>query len=328
MSGVVKGIGKVFKKVIKTVVKIAPVALAIGAALFTGGAALGTIPALAGGWGAAAGSMGTALGGSGILGGVLSGAITQAGYGALAGGAISLISGGDVSQGLEQGALIGGATGGLMGGVRAATGAANLAGKAAAPSTGAGQNVSTQAAKGAAAPPSADIFGNSIDPSGHVFAGAGNAGTQVSIPPPFSASAPVPGANPMPGASPAGSQAAGPGVFAKGGWLERNQDFAGDVIGGIGKVAGGIGSGLNDKATQDAYMDRLRERFDQTRANYSGAAPGRGLLYAAPGSGSRIPLDPGMTDPARIDPALYGEFEYQYNPQSGRIERMGVQVRP
>jgi hypothetical protein len=44
VSKVFKSIGKIFKKVVKTVVKIAPFALAAAAVVFTGGAALGILP--------------------------------------------------------------------------------------------------------------------------------------------------------------------------------------------------------------------------------------------------------------------------------------------
>lgn len=51
MSGLVKGVKKVFKKVSKVVKKIAVPLLVVGAVVFTAGAALG-LPAMAGGWGA------------------------------------------------------------------------------------------------------------------------------------------------------------------------------------------------------------------------------------------------------------------------------------
>jgi len=118
MSGVLKGIGKVFKKVGHVLKKVALPVLAIGAVVLTGGAALGLLPAV-----------GSVLGGLGLSAGLttaLTGVVTGAGWGGLVGG----ITGG--KKGLLKGALLGGVTGGVL----SATGAL---GAAAAPSaTGAG----------------------------------------------------------------------------------------------------------------------------------------------------------------------------------------------
>src|SRR5688572_21612724 len=105
MSGVVKGVGKVFKKAANVVKKVAPVALAAAAIYFTAGTAL---PALAGGaslsgaaaaggsaWAGAATSVGSLLGG-GPLAAAVTGAIQHAGYGALAGGLKAGLSGKNV----------------------------------------------------------------------------------------------------------------------------------------------------------------------------------------------------------------------------------------
>lgn len=102
MSGVLKGIGKVFKKVVKVVKKVAIPALAIGAIVLTGGAALGLLPAV-----------GTLVGGLGLSAGlttVLTGAITTGAIGAGAG----LLTGG--IKGMSKGFLMGAATGGIMAG--------------------------------------------------------------------------------------------------------------------------------------------------------------------------------------------------------------------
>jgi hypothetical protein len=105
VSGLLRGIGKVFKKVVKTVVKIAPYALAAAAVVFTGGAALGVLPTFAGAVGSVVGSIGL----SGAAAGALTGAITSAGFGAAAGGVL----GG--KKGLKQGALMGAVAGGALG---------------------------------------------------------------------------------------------------------------------------------------------------------------------------------------------------------------------
>ena len=129
MSGVVKTVKKVFKKVANVVKKVAPIALGVGALVVTGGAALG-LPALAGGFGGAVSSALGAIGvpATGALSSVLTGAVTQAGYGAAIGGVTSMVSGGDFADGAKMGAAAGALTGGLTGALgsatRAATGAA------------------------------------------------------------------------------------------------------------------------------------------------------------------------------------------------------------
>lgn len=136
--GLFSGLKKVFKKVTKVLVKVAPIALLAGAAIFTGGAALGLAP-FAGGWGAAAAGFASNLGLTGALGSVVTGAVTQAGYGALAGGLISGVTGGDPLKGAQMGALTGAVTGGVTGGLGFATdplgGAAAQAAPGATPAT-------------------------------------------------------------------------------------------------------------------------------------------------------------------------------------------------
>lgn len=122
MSGVVKTVKKVFKKTMNVVKKVAPIALGVGALVFTGGAALG-LPALAGGFGGAVSSALGAVGvnATGALGSVLTGAVTQAGYGAAIGGVTSMVSGGDFADGAKTGAAAGAVTGGLTGALGSAT---------------------------------------------------------------------------------------------------------------------------------------------------------------------------------------------------------------
>lgn len=123
MSGVIRGVKRVFKRVVKVVKKLAPIALAVGALVFTGGAALG----LTGGWGATAASLSSALGATGTAGAALTGAITQAGYGALIGGGLSKASGGSFAEGAKLGAVSGAITGGITGALSAAPGTARVA---------------------------------------------------------------------------------------------------------------------------------------------------------------------------------------------------------
>ena len=108
MSGAVKGVRKIFRKVVKSAKILVPVVLAAAAIYFTVGASSG-VQGTAGGW------LSSNLGLSGGVANVVSGAVTQAGYGAILGGGIAAATGGDVGQGLLGGAAAGAITGGLTG---------------------------------------------------------------------------------------------------------------------------------------------------------------------------------------------------------------------
>lgn len=104
MSNPLKSIGKTFRKVVKTVKKIALPALAIGAVVLTGGAALGVLPALGG-----AGGLLGMIGISGPLAGILTSAANAALYGAIG----SALTGGSIIKGATMGLVAGGVMGGL-----------------------------------------------------------------------------------------------------------------------------------------------------------------------------------------------------------------------
>lgn len=107
MSGVLKGIGKVFKKIVKIGKVVLPIALAAAAVVFTGGAALGILPTFAGAISGLVGGLGLSAG----LAGALTGSIVSAGFGGAAG---FVLSGGKM-KGLQSGALAGAVTGGALG---------------------------------------------------------------------------------------------------------------------------------------------------------------------------------------------------------------------
>lgn len=107
MSNPLKAVGKVFKKVAKVVMKVAPFALAATAVIFTGGAALGLLPTFS----AAVGGLVSGLGLSAGLTGAITGAVTSAGFGS----ALGFITGG--KKGMQKGFLMGALTGGVMGAV-------------------------------------------------------------------------------------------------------------------------------------------------------------------------------------------------------------------
>lgn len=292
MSSVFKGIKKVFKKVFKAVKKVLPVVLAVGAIVFTGGAALGLTAATWGGAGGVAASIGSAIGGTGVVGSALSGAIYQAGVGAAIGGTISAASGGSFSKGAKAGAI----TGAITGGVSGAYG--HL--KTAAQSGGAMQSAGTQPSGAVTSPlpdAGASQAGVNIDAAGNMT----NASAAANMPPVNLQGSPGIG-------SKIGSKIGG--LFNQGGWMERNQDLVGNVVKGIG---GGLAAG----AEADAERDLLRERHNLTSQNYAGTDPGRGYNGA---SGSRSGLMPSQ----RFSADYYGSFEYRYNPETARIERVPV----
>jgi hypothetical protein len=117
MSGVLKSIGKVFKKIVKVAKVVLPIALAVGAVVFTGGAALGLLPTFSGAIGGLVGGLGLSTG----LAGALTGSIVSAGFGSALGGLKAAASGTSIIKGMQGGAVTGAVTGGLLGAVNPST---------------------------------------------------------------------------------------------------------------------------------------------------------------------------------------------------------------
>lgn len=118
MSGILKSIGKVFRKIKKFALPV----LAIGAIALTGGAALGILPAV-----------GSTIGGLG-LGSTVTAALTTAAQGATMGALTSAVTGGNIMKGATTGFGIGaglGAAGAALGGTAMAAGGAGQAAQAA-----------------------------------------------------------------------------------------------------------------------------------------------------------------------------------------------------
>lgn len=282
MSGLVKGIGKVFKKVFNAVKKVAFPLLAIGAIVFTGGAALGLAP-LAGGWGGAVGSALSAMGVSttGTLGSILTGAVTQAGTGAAIGGLTSLATGGDFTEGAAKGGMIGAVTGGVMG-----SGLLGGASKAAGTVTASGRNA-----------PAGMIKGSDAIAQGRAAAGLlpGGAVGGPSIPDATKIATPATGYDPSTLASDAGT--GGGRLLGK----VLTSPVAGQVIGGIGQ---GLMSGMAAKEASEA------DKEEQERIT--------GSYDVGPGAYDQAAAD----TTARPTPeAKWGRRgRASYNPQSGRIE--------
>lgn len=144
--------------------------------------------------------------------------------------------------------------------------------------------------------------------SGGLIAGAGDPQTDDTgfVPPPSAN-------NPNPTIAPAvdsvgkqvlsGTPADSPGIFDKGGFIERNQTLIGSTIGGIGK-------GLLSDSRQDALLERDRERRDAISNNFGG----RGLLSKGdvPESGG------GLTPGERFTPAS-GAGQWVFDPSQGRL---------
>lgn len=176
MSGVIRGIRKVFKKVVKTVKKVAPYAIFAAAVVFTAGAALAAAgalgPAAAAGQGifgwstalsSAIGGPGGMLAGSPVLASVITGAVTQGIIGTAVGGAVALATGTDLKRGMLLGGVGGLVTGGVTGLVTAPAVPAP-AQAAARPGLATGAPVTTRlpaeaGGTGIAPPPVVDITG-------------------------------------------------------------------------------------------------------------------------------------------------------------------------
>lgn len=133
MSNPLKSIGKIFKKVVKVVKRVALPALAIGAVILTGGAALGALPALGG-----AGGLLASAGISGPLAGIMTSAANSAVFGALG----AAVTGKNILKGATTGFLVGGASGAVGLGIpgpasgKAASAAGSVGAVEAAPSLG------------------------------------------------------------------------------------------------------------------------------------------------------------------------------------------------
>lgn len=286
MSGVIRGVSKVFKRVASSASKILPVALAAGAVFFTAGNALG----ITSNWGDAVKGVTGSLGMGSTLSNVISGAVTNAGYGAVAGAATSAISGGDIMQGTQYGAAAGAVLGGAQGAYDSYTSGStptNAASGGDAPATG---------AKVETAPPPSDTA-----------QGVRNGLLRNNMPGAMTTQASTP-TNTVTGTTSTASaaNAGGGGIFDKGGWLERNQGLVGNTLTGLGK-------GLL-AADGDAQLKALQQRAELVKANYG--TPRAGLLTtanSAPAAGQQ----PGMTPQQRFSAAGV-QGQYVYDPATGR----------
>lgn len=283
MSGVLKSVGKVFKKVVKTVTKVAPYVLAAGAMIYTAGAALGAGSIFAGGWGGAVSSAVSSMGGSGLLGNVLTGALTQAGYGAIIGGATSALTGGSFSKGLKMGALGGAVTGGISGGLGFETDPLKGIGQETPPVNSAGNRMTGVAGMANTSQAPANAASQAAAGSATV----GPIGSQTAV-------------NPTPSS----------GLL---GWAERNQTLLGNVISGVG---GGLLKGQESADYAEALKERDQAQRDYIAGNY--ATNGSGLLTQGDVNGVVAAGNRNPTPSQRFDPRTYSG-QYVYDPAQGRI---------
>lgn len=345
MSGIGKFLGNVFKAVVKVAKVVLPIALGVGAILFTGGAALGLTGVLAGGWGGAAAGITSALGLADTgIGAVLTSAITTAGYGAVAGGAVAAATGQNVLKGIETGAASGAILGGVTGGIGAITADAiapvtvtpqaftgldsTVAADAGAASSGAAGAVTADAA-----PLGAAVTTSDLAPATAAPAAASGAGSSVASALPLetvtsSAAAPA-AATASSGAAgvAGGAAAASPSIFrgltndlgltnpenangTGGGLTADGKTVLGDVISGVGK---GLLAPAPDAAEKD-YQKFVTGNYAQT------GAPAAFQGLSSDPSGVVARTGAGLPQPAQA----YNKqipYEYFYNTQTKQIEK-------
>lgn len=278
MSGIVSGITKVFSAVGSSVAKVGKAVVGVGASLFSSGAASGAGSMASGGLSGVVQS----VTGSGVLGNILTGAITTAGYGALIGGAVGALTG----QGFGKGALMGGLGGAALGGLSGAMGGGLLS---SATPTGLAPTGST----------AATTLPSPSSPAGGAMAASGGLGLSGSA-----AMSSAPSAIPSASAPAAAAATGGTGNSGLMGFLNSN-------VGGM--ALAGIGEGMMQRELLQVREDeRLQDREwqmeDQQRRTDSHNAVPRPVGQGASG---------GMV--AATGPQ---SFRYEYSSQSKRIERV------
>lgn len=263
--GFFSSIKKTFKKVLNVAKKALPIVLAAGAVVFTAGAALGLAPlGIAGGWGGAMSALTGSMGLTGTLGSVVTGALTNAGYGAVLGGVTSAVTGGDVMKGMGLGAAGGAITGGIGSAIQG--GAVDpLSGLWEKGAATASPNLTTQSLERVA-----------TDGPATQGLGAGSKGgmvaTSATAPQPATGVATAPGA--VAPAAPSTATGANTGGFlGAGGWLERNGALAGNALSGLGQ---GLMAGMEEDDGEAAMEMAEWQQGNYTRPAYGQATATEG----------------------------------------------------
>ena len=313
MSGIIKSVTKVFKKVVPNLKKILPIGLAIGALVFTAGAALGALPS----WGTAVQGVVAKLGISETLAGALTGAVTQAGYGAALGAGGAFLAGKDPSKGALLGALTGAVTGGVTGGLGMETD----------PLKGLNPDA-TAAMPGPTQAPGLDGVeqtSNYTAPYGD--AGPGGVDSDFDVGGAVTGDGPLPGATSLPendvplrrglySGSVAQSPLDAPKAGEPKGWLERHQTLVGSTILGAGRAgAQFFASGADAESQQKAR--------DQRANNYRSGT--RGLYTEPPAdpTNARAPVPTATGDLPRT-PQTVGSYRYDKEKGQMVFEREGA----
>lgn len=292
MSGVLKSIGKVFRKVIKTVKKFALPILAIGAVVLTGGAALGALPALG------AGGLGLST--------TMTAVVTAAAKGAAIGALGSAVTGGNILKGASMGALAGGLTGGIGAIAGGAGGAASAATSAAGglPGTASGAlgGSIVNAGAGAALHTGSALGGSLSGAASGIGSVASGIGGGFSSTLGGSPSVAGPSYTTMPTNIPAPRTGGIGGIFGNMDPMMK------------GQLISGIGQGLLANEQQKAQRRAEKEERDRIEANYSGI--GDSLFRAD------APSNTGQSPGTRFNAPVYGRVTY--DPQTGRILPKGA----
>lgn len=281
MSGLVSGITKTFQAVGSAVARVGKAVTGVGATTFTAGAA-SAAPSMA--TGGLSGIVSKFTGG-GVLGNIITGAVTQAGYGALAGGAIGALTGQGFGKGAMMGGLGGAVTGGLMG-------AAGVNPDPLTKGFGQSQQSGIVSAEGTAtgAAPTGATSSSAVDYPSSRVAQAHGGDITGSV---------TPSAAPATVTAPA----------ASGGGLSRflSSEAGGGLIAGVGK---GLGAYMDAKnRSEEAEKDRKFLRDKEQRLQDSYSVDPSALHDAAPADTT-----------ARPTPAVkYGRTRYEYDPSVGRI---------
>lgn len=318
MSGAVKSVTKVFKKVTKSTVGKFIVAAAVS--YFTAGLGASVLGAT---------SFGATL--SPTMATVLSHAIS----GSIAGGITSAVSGGGIGKGL----LLGAAGGAVMGGVQSAMGnytaipgATPTAPTAGAP-TGAAGTAAPSASAGATAPGA--VGAPPTTPASAAMPPVQNAGF-VSPPPGVNSAVNIgPGGTPVAymangvnsATIPAGQSVMTPAGMVQGtgrtglmGWVDSHPELTGNMISGAAKGAielaagGGQGGGTDYAAATEKRI--AAEQADQLRIQGSHSGTG-GLMTA-----SSVPQQKGGMAPSQrwnTPDSAYSNGRWQYDQASGRV---------
>ncbi len=243
MSGILKGIKKVFRKVVKVVKRVALPALAIAGVVLTGGAALGVFGAA--GLSGALGSLGLSAG--------LSSVLTTAATGATIGAVGSAITGGNILKGASTGFLVGGAAGGLGQLLSPAAGAAGKVGNA----FKAGESISKVPVEGLGA-------GGAISHASSVATPVASAAST-----PWYLGSPSPAGASTVGAAtkslaPVAAPTAGTSTSALGGlgsFIQQNPLIAATTL-------QGLGAGISANSAQKAQTKAEEEAYARRQANY------------------------------------------------------------